>query len=190
MQIPVHLSCSGVELTPDQEALIRAAVAKLERFFDRLVACRVTVSVPNRYPGGEPVAWALRIALTVPGDELVVTRQAKPTFREALDDAFDAARRRLQDFARELRGDVKLPADAPQGQVTRLFSYEGYGFITAEDGHEIYFHGNSVPDDGFDRLTIGTFVRYVESEGERGPQASTVIPLAHPSPAASGPERR
>jgi cold shock CspA family protein/ribosome-associated translation inhibitor RaiA len=189
MQIPLHLSCSGVELMPDQEALIRATVAKLERFFDRLVACRVTVSVSNRYPGGEPVAWAFRIALTVPGDELAVTRQAKPTFREALDDAFDAARRRLQDFARELRGDVRLPDNAPKGQVTRLFSYEGYGFITAQDGHEVYFHGNSVPDKGFDRLTTGTFVRYVESEGERGPQASTVMPLAHPSPAASGPER-
>ena len=70
MEIPVHLSCKGVELTPDQEALIRDAVAKLERFFDRLVACHVVVSVPNRRPGGEPVAWTVRMALTVPGGEL------------------------------------------------------------------------------------------------------------------------
>lgn len=184
MQIPVHLSGKGVQLLPEQEDLIRAAVAKLERFFDRLITCRVTVSVPNRYPTGEPVAWAFRIALTVPGGELAVSRQAKPTFRDALDDAFDAARRQLQDYAREIRGDVKLPAEPTRGTVARLLVYEGYGFITGADGHEIYFHRNSVPDDGFDRLTVGTVVRYVETEGEQGPQASTVVPVAHGTPAA------
>ena len=80
-----------------------------------------------------------------------------------------------------------MPASC-RGRVTRLYGYEGYGFITAEDGREIYFHGNSVPDDGFDRLTIGTVVRYVEAEGEQGPQASTVIPLGRPTPTVSGPE--
>jgi len=179
MQIPVHLSGKGVELLPEQEELIRAAVAKLERFFPRLTACRVTVGVPNRYPTGEPIAWAFRIALTVPGGELAVTRQAKPTFRDALDDAFDAARRQLQDYAREVRGDVKTPTDLPQGTVTRLYAYEGYGFLGGADGREIYFHRNSVPDKGFDKLVVGAAVRYVETEGEQGPQASTVVPLAH-----------
>jgi cold shock CspA family protein/ribosome-associated translation inhibitor RaiA len=184
MQIPVHLSGKGVALVPEQEDLIRAAVTKLERFFDRLVTVRVTVSVPNRYPSGEPLAWAFRIALTVPGRELEVSRQAKPLFRDALDDAFDAARRQLQDYARELRGDVKVSAEPAHGTVSRLYGYEGYGFLTAADGHEIYFHRNSVPDNGFDKLPVGTVVRYVETEGERGPQASTVVPVAHGAPAA------
>jgi cold shock CspA family protein/ribosome-associated translation inhibitor RaiA len=183
MEIPIHLSGKGVTLSPEQEALIRVAVNRLERFFDRLVGCHVTVSVTNRFQGGAPVTWALRIALTVPGDELAITRQAKPSFREALDDAFDAARRQLQDYARELRGDVKAPADAPRGRVSRLFDYEGYGFLTADDGREIYFHRNSVLNDGFGRLTIGTTVRFVESEGEHGPQASTVLPLERATPA-------
>ena len=110
MNIPIHLSAKGVELSPDQEALIRASVDGLERFFPRLVASRVVVSAPHRRPRGEPVAWSLHLSLTVPGGELAVTRQAKPAFREALDDAFDAARRQLQDNARETRGDVKTHA--------------------------------------------------------------------------------
>ena len=110
MNIPIHLSAKGVELSPDQEALIRASVDGLERFFPRLVACRVVVSAPHRRPRGEPVAWSLHLSLRVPGGELAVTRQAKPAFREALDDAFDAARRQLQDHARETRGDVKTHA--------------------------------------------------------------------------------
>jgi cold shock CspA family protein/ribosome-associated translation inhibitor RaiA len=173
----VHVSGKDIDLSTAEELLVRNAVAKLERFYDRLVACRVLVSQPNRRPGGEPVAWTVRLSLTVPGGELAITRQPQPSFREALDDAFDAARRRLQDHAREIRGEVKRPAEQPHGQVTRLFAYEGYGFITTADGREIYFHRNSVLDDGFDRLTVGTAVRYVETEGDQGPQASTVVPL-------------
>jgi cold shock CspA family protein len=105
---------------------------------------------------------------------LMVTRQPKPSFREALSDTFDAARRRLQDHARELRGDVKARAPQDRGWVSRLFSYEGYGFITAPDGREVYFHRNSVLEPGFERLAEGMEVRFVEEQGETGPQASTV----------------
>ena len=186
MEIQVHLSAKGVQLAPEQEAMIREAAAGLDRFFTRLVACRVVVSVPNRRPRHEAVLWTVRLSLVVPGSELAITRQAKPSFREALEDAFDAARRRLQDYARELRGDVKPHTGELQGRVTRLFAYEGYGFISGEDG-EIYFHKNSVADGGFDRLTIGAEVRYIEVEGEKGPQASTVVLRGHPASAAPAP---
>ena len=122
MNIPIHLSAKGVELSPDQEALIRASVDGLERFFPRLVACRVVVSAPHRRPRGEPVAWSLHLSLTVPGGELAVTRQAKPAFREALDDAFDAARRQLQDHRTggpRRREDPRRGCARPQSVVER-----------------------------------------------------------------------
>jgi cold shock CspA family protein len=58
--------------------------------------------------------------------------------------------------------------------VTKLSSHEGYGFLTTPEGEEIYFHRNSVLNDAFERLAIGTRVRFVEEAGEQGPQASTV----------------
>ena len=183
MQIPVRLSSRGVDLTHDQEIQIREAVAGLERFFDGLVSCRVTVSVPNKRPVSGPVTWTFRVGLTVPGGVLAIDRRARPSFRQALEDSFDAARRRLQDYSRELRGDTKQRAAQSKGHVTRLLPYEGYGFLAGEDGGEVYFHRNSVPDGGFDRLMIGMPVRYVEAEGEKGPQASTVVPQGHPAAA-------
>ena len=42
------------------------------------------------------------------------------------------------------------------------------------DGQEIYFHRNSVLDDDYSRLAVGSRVTYAEEMGEKGPQASTV----------------
>jgi cold shock CspA family protein len=55
-----------------------------------------------------------------------------------------------------------------------LLRWEGYGFLTAQDGREIYFDRRSVLNDAFDRLEEGTPVRYMEEPGAEGPQASTV----------------
>jgi cold shock CspA family protein len=58
--------------------------------------------------------------------------------------------------------------------VSKLFPDEGYGFLETPDGREVYFHRNSVLGADFDRLSIGTEVRFAEEEGEKGLQASTV----------------
>jgi cold shock CspA family protein len=84
-------------------------------------------------------------------------------------------RRRLEDHSRRQRGSVKTHEGPPQARVSRLFPEEGYGFLETPDGAEIYFHRNSVLGAGFDRLEIGAEVRYVMEQGEKGPQASTVI---------------
>ena len=62
----------------------------------------------------------------------------------------------------------------PHGRVSRLYPHEDYGFIATRDGHEVYFHRNSVVNDAFDRLEVGAEVSYVEQDGRKGPQASTV----------------
>ena len=90
----------------------------------------------------------------------------------ALRDAFDAARRQLQDYARRQRADTKVHVEPPHGRVSKLLP--DYGFLTTPDGREIYFHRNSVLGDAFETLAIDTPVRFVEEEGDKGPQASTV----------------
>jgi cold shock CspA family protein len=135
--------------------------------------------------------------LTVPGEEIVVTHEAslhataqdaeQPREKKrdevdaerkhavvAIRRAFAAAQRRLQDFARRQRGDVKRPARQPRGRVVRLFPEGGYGFLQAEDGHEVYFHRSSVLGEAFDELAIGSRVLFAEESGDKGPQASTV----------------
>jgi cold shock CspA family protein len=94
-------------------------------------------------------------------------------------DTFAAARRRLQDYARRQRGDVKEHESLSQARVIRLFPADDYGFLQAPDGAEIYFHRNSVLQDGFDQLEIGAEVSYVEEHGDKGLQASTVRLLGH-----------
>jgi cold shock CspA family protein len=70
--------------------------------------------------------------------------------------------------------------------VSQLLPVDGYGYIEAPDGHEVYFQKSSVLGNAFGKLTVGSAVSYVEESGEKGPQASTVR-LMHPrrnSPAA------
>jgi cold shock CspA family protein len=177
MPVTMHLSAQDYGLSPKEEALIRTEVGKLERFYDGLMACSVAVVIPNRRSTGTPVAYLVRLDLAVAGGELAINRQPKPSFRQAVTDAFAAARRQLQDYARRQRAELPTGEPATRGRVTRLLPYEGYGFITSDDGDEIYFHRNAVPNNGFERLAIGTNVRFVEQEGQEGPQASTVVAL-------------
>ena len=99
-------------------------------------------------------------------------RRGDFTIRVPIDS--DAARRRLEDYARRQRGAVKSHEETHRARVSRLFPEAGYGFLETPDGREIYFHRHSVLHPGFDRLAVGTEVRFVEEAGEKGPQASTV----------------
>jgi cold shock CspA family protein len=80
----------------------------------------------------------------------------------------------LQDQVRRLQGHTKQHDGQPIGTVTRLDPSGEFGFLEAADGHELYFHRNSVLDDGFRKLAAGTRVTFAEEAGEKGPQASTV----------------
>jgi cold shock CspA family protein/ribosome-associated translation inhibitor RaiA len=174
MQLPLRLSVRNTTLGEAGEALVRRSVEKLELFYDRITACHVVVEVPQRFPAGGSIVYNVRVDITVPGEEIVIKRQPHPELATAIQEAFDAAGRRLQDYARRQRGDVKGRAMLGRGVVTQLFPYEGYGFLETADGLEVYFHRHSVLDAAFDRLEIGSVVRFVEEAGIKGPQASTV----------------
>ncbi len=177
MELPLQVTLRDISPSAAVEDYIRERAAKLDAFYDRIMSCRVVVEAPVRHhrKGGP---FKVRIDLTVPGDELVVNRQADEDLYVAIREAFDAARRRLEDYARRQRGSVKAHEGPPQARVSKLFPEEGYGFLETPDGAEIYFHRNSVLGAGFDHLEIGTEVRYVMEQGEKGPQASTVTVIA------------
>jgi ribosomal subunit interface protein len=109
MQLPLQIAARGVELGSETEALIRQHAEKLDRYYDRIMGMRVMVEVPQRQMG-EPIVHNVHIDTTVPGGEVVVKRQAHPELHTAIQRAFEAARRQLQEYARRQRGDVKARA--------------------------------------------------------------------------------
>lgn len=175
MQVPLEISTRLIELTPPLESDLRRRATKLERYYDRITSCRIAVERPSlHHREGGP--YRVRLDITVPGDELVVSKEAED-LNVAVREAFQAAERQVEDFSHRRRREVKSLEHPPEGRVVRLFTEEGYGFIEGSDGQEVYFHRNSVLDPGFSRLRIGSSVRYAEEQGFEGPQASTVTPV-------------
>ena len=196
MRLPLQITFRNMDRSEAIEEWIRAEAAKLDTFYNRIMRCRVAIEVPHRHHR-KGSSYHLRIDLTVPGEEIVVKRQPSlshrvqqlgqseikkqlelktqhKNLRRAINDAFKAASRRLQDYARRQRGDVKSHAPLRLARVSKILSDEGYGFLTSDDNRGIYFHKNSVLNRAFSRLKVGTVVRFLEEQGEKGPQASTV----------------
>ena len=183
MQQPLRIAFYNLEPSLAAEEQIRERVAGLERFYDRITACSVVVELRHRHHRHGRL-YHIRIELTVPGREIIVRRepsehQAHEDLSVAIHDAFAAARRQLQDYARVMRADTKTHEEPLTGRIASLIAEKDYGFLITPSGDEVYLHRNAVLGGGFDKLRVGDKVRYVlhEDEGERGPQASTVIPV-------------
>lgn len=180
MQTPLEISFRNMDRSESVEARVREKADKLEQFFGRITSCRVMVEATHRRHAKGNL-YHVQIEVGVPGNQIVINRNPKDKHSHedvyvAVRDAFNAARRRLEDHSRRRAGKVKTHEVPPHGKVIRLFSYEGYGFIETSDGQEVYFHRNSLVDGDFDALEAGQDVRLVlaEAESEKGPQASTV----------------
>ncbi len=64
-----------------------------------------------------------------------------------------------------------------KGTVKWFNSEKGYGFITSEDGQDIFVHYSAISAEGFKSLNEGDEVEFEVTEGDRGPQASNVEKL-------------
>ncbi|MCW8923481.1 MAG: HPF/RaiA family ribosome-associated protein [Gammaproteobacteria bacterium] len=178
MKQPLQVNFRDIPPSDAIEAKIREKVEKLDEFYDHIMACKVMVEAPHGHQH-KGMLYHVRIDLTVPNSEIVVNRSPKDHHAHedvyvAIRDAFNAARRKLQDFSRKQRGDVKHHETPPHGIISELIPSQDYGRIQSSDGREIYFHRNSLVDTDFDGLEEGDKVRFVEVAGEQGPQASTV----------------
>lgn len=111
MQPSLQITFHNMDPSPFLEACVREHAAKLERFFEHIMACHVVLDAPHRHHHKGKL-YTVRIDLTVPAGELAVSH-AKPADhahedpKVAIRDAFDAIRRELEDHARRRRQDVK-----------------------------------------------------------------------------------
>lgn len=116
MQSQAQITFRGIPHSDAVEANILNRAAKLEKFYKQIVACRITVeSEHHRHHKGN--LYHVRIELDVPEKNIVVSREnhAKHEHEDiyiVIRDAFDAARRQLEDYARIRRGDVKQHQDS------------------------------------------------------------------------------
>lgn len=182
MQVPLQVTFRNVDRSETIEAYAREQADKLETFFERIMACRVMIEAPHKHQHKGKI-FHVRVDLTVPGEEIVVHRDppehaAHGDLHVAVRDAFRAAQRQLQDYVRRHQPQAgKTHVEPEHARVARLLPDRDGGFLETADGREIYFHRNAVVGGTYDKLEVGAEVRYVENQGDAGPQASTVTPV-------------
>ena len=65
-----------------------------------------------------------------------------------------------------------------QGTVKWFNAKKGYGFISVEQGNDVFVHFSALNMDGFKELKDGERVEFEVTEGEKGPQAANVSRIA------------
>ena len=178
MELPLQVTFRHMDPSPAVEDKVEEHARKLRRVYDRVTSCRVVIEAPHKHHHKGRL-YHVVVELAVPDGRLVASRErdqhhAHEDLYVAIRDAFDAIRRQLEGYARRRRGDVKTHEAPPRGRIMLLVAARDYGLIETPDGREIYFHRNSVVDADFDTLEVGAEVRFIEEEGDDGPQASTV----------------
>ncbi|HEX3398956.1 MAG TPA: HPF/RaiA family ribosome-associated protein [Acetobacteraceae bacterium] len=117
MPADLQITFRGMEISPSAEAQVRKRAEELGQYSDRVTSCRVILEAAHRHHRHGNI-YQVRIDLTLPGGKVVVAREpaedhAHEDLHVAIRDAFDAARRSLQDHVRRLTGQAKQPA-APE----------------------------------------------------------------------------
>src|SRR5437899_11702164 len=103
MQIPLQVSFQELMPSDAVEAEIRRRAEKLEQICDRITRCHVTVSqLAKRHHQGK--RYSVTLDLTVPGEELAVSRQqSEEDLNVAIRETFDSARRQLEEYVERRR---------------------------------------------------------------------------------------
>lgn len=180
MKSPIQVVFRNVGKNAKVEQAIKEKAEKLEKINDRITACRVTIEMPHKHHT-KGNTFEVSLNLTIPERDIIVKRTSSEEqtngdegMMSTVRDAFDAAKRQLEEHSRKRRGEKKLHEEVPSARITQLFQEQGYGFLETSDGREIYFHSNSLVGPNFEELRLGTEVVFTEQQGVDGPQASTV----------------
>ena len=141
MQEPLEIAFHNLEPSAALEADIRERFAKLEKLYDRMTSCRISVEALHKQHRTGNV-FEVHIDMLVPGGELVVSKQpqkakerfANPDVYVSVREAFKAAERQLLQYKRQLAGEVKQREPLFQGQVAEMHPDEDYGYLLTAEG--------------------------------------------------------
>lgn len=183
MQRPLEIAFRDLDPSDFIRNLVEERVERLERFHPHLIGCRVVIEAPHRSAAGHNPPIGISVEVDVPARPRIVAKEAeeqramKGDHLVAINRAFEAIERQLEDFKDRQRGEVKRHENVRQtGSIVRLFPDQDHGFIELAGGPELYFTRAAVVDGGFDQLKVGTMVQVTQAAGEgpMGPQASSV----------------
>ena len=146
--------------------------------FDKINNCRVVITLVDKHKH-QGKLYNVRINLTVPGKEIVVTHQESQDLYMAIRDAFAALTRQLEDYIRRRRGEVKAHELPMLGYVVRLFPAESFGFIQGQDSNEYYFNAVHISQPLFEQLAVGDKVQFFPETTNDGLQARRVTIEKH-----------
>ncbi len=68
-------------------------------------------------------------------------------------------------------------SETKKGTVKWFNEAKGYGFIAQENGPDVFAHFRAIQGSGFKTLVEGQSVEFVETQGQKGPQAENIVPL-------------
>lgn len=192
MQTAPELIFHDIDRSAWVETYILERVQRLERFAEGITSCRVTLAreQASHHKGNR---YSVLVEARTPPNHDLAAKKGKvihdmPQQLPALINlAFGAVERQLKKTAQLRRGQTKSRENGdgqPHGIVEKLFD-EGYGFLRGVgDERQVYFHRNSVLHDDFERLAVGTEVRFTPQDGDDGPQASSVQIVGKPGASA------
>jgi ribosomal subunit interface protein len=117
MQVPLEITFRGFPHSDAVETKVREKVAKLEQFCDNIISCKVAVSAEHHHQH-QGNLYSVMIDVAVPQKHIVVSRdhhdkQAHEDLYVALRDAFEVAKRQLEEYVRINRGEVKNRRSPP-----------------------------------------------------------------------------
>lgn len=154
------------------ETQIRNKISKLTLFCDEIMHCDIELSQTQKNANNGKL-YQSRISISVPGKEIVVNHKLNEDAYVCIRDAFNAARRQLQDYMRKKRGQVKTHELLISGYITSLLADDQVGFITAA-GNEYYFTKDNVSAPTFAELSEGMLVSFMPAVDKVGHRAHRV----------------
>ncbi len=179
MDSPANITFRHMEPTQSVRDDIESRIADLEKFHHHVISCNVVVSGPSqKHETGQE--FHVQLTVQVPGQKITVSdklgrSEATPDLSLLINKVFEAADRQLRERARVMGGrEVKHHAEILHGTIDRLFEGEGYGFITAENGDEVYFEMDNLTNGDWTKLRVDMKVKFREGIGDKGPYAMNV----------------
>lgn len=181
MQTAPVISYHNLDPSPAVDAIARRRTEKLERLFERIIGCDLSLeALQRRKRHGRTVRAHLVVHL--PGPDLSVERTVAQSSAQddlilAVNRVFSAVEKMLK-RQKKVMGQIEVKHHSPilHGEITLIEHDLGHGWLRADDGREVYFQKDALTRGDWSSLSVGTRLRFREMQGDKGPFATGVTP--------------